>query len=85
VLKSLVKNTSIIAFLLLCMIGFGLVARGADEPEGASGPGDLAELKQAGQLAEIDPPQQIAVSGGQATLRVQLPRQAVALFVVTWR
>ena len=44
-------------------------------------PEQQAVLTQAGQLAEIAP-DTARVRGGQATLRLALPRQAVALLVV---
>lgn len=46
--------------------------------------GQAAELQQAGQLAELEPPRTLHVRDGKLTLRCDLPRQAVSLFVIQW-
>ena len=43
-----------------------------------------AQLEAAGRLATLDPPTEIAVARGAATLSFVLPRQAVSLLVLTW-
>ncbi|MGO8766017.1 MAG: GH39 family glycosyl hydrolase [Limisphaerales bacterium] len=43
-----------------------------------------AQLEKAGQLAELGPPQTVDIAGGQTTVKFQLPRQGVSLFVLTW-
>jgi xylan 1,4-beta-xylosidase len=48
-------------------------------------PDQYAELEKAGQLAPLETPQNITVGGGQTTLHVALPRQAVSLFVLEWQ
>jgi xylan 1,4-beta-xylosidase len=47
-------------------------------------PAQAAELQQAGQLAELEPPGELPVRDGKLTLLCRLPRQAVSLFVITW-
>jgi len=47
-------------------------------------PDQYAELEKAGQLAQMDAPQDITVSNGKALVQVTLPRQAVSLFVLEW-
>ena len=47
-------------------------------------PDQYAELEKAGQLAQMDTPTDITVSNGKARLQVNLPRQAVSLFVLEW-
>ena len=44
----------------------------------------FAELEKAGQLAELEPPKNLRVSDGKLDLKFALPRQAVALLVLTW-
>ncbi len=44
----------------------------------------FAELEKAGQLAELTSPEKIRVRNGEAELRLNLPREAVALLVVNW-
>ena len=44
----------------------------------------FAELEKAGQLAEFEPPKNLRVSDGKLDLKFALPRQAVALLVLTW-
>jgi xylan 1,4-beta-xylosidase len=41
-------------------------------------------LEKAGQLAELAPPKKIRIRNGRATLRMNLPREAVSLLVVGW-
>jgi xylan 1,4-beta-xylosidase len=43
-----------------------------------------AQLLAAAPLAAMDGPASVAVANGQATLRFDLPRQAVSLFVLEW-
>ncbi len=43
------------------------------------------QLEKSGQLAEVGPPQTLKVSSAEATIALNLPRQAVALFVVSWK
>jgi xylan 1,4-beta-xylosidase len=43
------------------------------------------ELETAGQLAELGPPASLTVNGGRAAIKLNLPRQAVALLVVDWK
>jgi xylan 1,4-beta-xylosidase len=45
-------------------------------------PQQYAALEQAGKLAPVGPATTLPVAGGRATLRVTLPRQAVALIVI---
>ena len=44
----------------------------------------FAELEKAGQLAELEPPKNLRVNDGKLDLKFPLPRQAVALLVLTW-
>ena len=44
----------------------------------------FAELEKAGQLAELEPPKNLRVNNGKFDLKFPLPRQAVALLVLTW-
>ncbi|MEQ1852528.1 MAG: beta-xylosidase, partial [Chthoniobacteraceae bacterium] len=46
-------------------------------------PEQQTTLEKAGQLAVFGPAEEIAVKEGSASIRVQLPRQAVSLLVVT--
>lgn len=48
-------------------------------------PKQSAELQQAGQLTELEPPEKIRLRNGQTVLRVNLPREAVSLLVLEWR
>ena len=43
-----------------------------------------AELEAAGKLARMEAPATVRIDGGQATLPVALPRQAVSLIVLEW-
>jgi xylan 1,4-beta-xylosidase len=43
-----------------------------------------AELEKAGQLAAMEAPATVRIDGGQATLPLALPRQAVSLIVLEW-
>jgi xylan 1,4-beta-xylosidase len=43
-----------------------------------------AELEAAGKLAPMEGPATVHVEGGQATLPIALPRQAVSLVVLEW-
>jgi xylan 1,4-beta-xylosidase len=43
-----------------------------------------AELEAAGKLAQMEAPATVHVEGGQATLALALPRQAVSLLVLEW-
>jgi xylan 1,4-beta-xylosidase len=43
-----------------------------------------AELEAAGKLAQMEAPATVHVEGGQATLPLALPRQAVSLIVLEW-
>jgi xylan 1,4-beta-xylosidase len=43
-----------------------------------------AELERAGKLAAIEAPATVRIDGGQATLPLALPRQAVSLLVLEW-
>lgn len=45
---------------------------------------EYEKLLAAGLLAELHPAQTVMVKGGQATLEVRLPRQAVSLLVLDW-
>jgi xylan 1,4-beta-xylosidase len=44
-------------------------------------PGQLAELENAGKLAQTGQGENIQINGGQFTLRLSLPRQAVMLIM----
>jgi xylan 1,4-beta-xylosidase len=44
----------------------------------------LAQLEKAGQLAELKSPEDLRVTNGQTRLKLDLPRQSVALVVVSW-
>jgi xylan 1,4-beta-xylosidase len=44
----------------------------------------FAELEKAGQLAELEPPKNLRVNDEKLDLKFPLPRQAVALLVLTW-
>jgi xylan 1,4-beta-xylosidase len=48
-------------------------------------PGQYAQLENAGQLAQMAGPQTVRVDQGHATVRLNLPRQAVSLLVLQWR
>jgi xylan 1,4-beta-xylosidase len=43
-----------------------------------------AELEAAGKLAQMEAPATVRIDGGQATLPLALPRQAVSLVVLEW-
>jgi xylan 1,4-beta-xylosidase len=43
-----------------------------------------AELEKDGQLAELQPPQNVRVQDGKLLLQFPLPRQGVSLLVLTW-
>ena len=43
------------------------------------------KLEQAGQLATVGKPQKLSIEEGKTSLRFALPRQAVSLFVLTWK
>jgi xylan 1,4-beta-xylosidase len=47
-------------------------------------PEQYKQMEEAGQLQRFDEPQKVKVDGGKTTLPVSLPRQAVALFVLSW-
>jgi xylan 1,4-beta-xylosidase len=47
-------------------------------------PGRYAMLEKAGQLALVNPPEDIRVGNRAATLRLKLPRQAVSLLKLSW-
>lgn len=42
------------------------------------------QLVEAGQLAELQPQQKVKVDDGLASLKLQLPRQAVSLLILEW-
>jgi xylan 1,4-beta-xylosidase len=48
-------------------------------------PEQYAELERAGQLSKLNEPAEIAIQQGAATLRIQLPRQAVSLLMLDWQ
>ena len=48
-------------------------------------PEQYAQLEKAGQLAQMAGPQAVRVDQGNATVRLDLPRQAVSLLVLQWR
>jgi xylan 1,4-beta-xylosidase len=43
-----------------------------------------AQLEAAGKLAQMEAPATVRIDGGQATLPLALPRQAVSLVVLEW-
>ncbi len=43
-----------------------------------------AELEAAGKLAQMEAPATARIEGGQATVPLALPRQAVSLIVLEW-
>jgi xylan 1,4-beta-xylosidase len=47
-------------------------------------PAQIAELQRESELAQIEPPTTLATSKGTATVRMQLPRQAVALVTLRY-
>ena len=47
-------------------------------------PAQVAELQQAGALAELGKPGSLATPGGKAIVRMQLPRQAVSLVTLSY-
>jgi len=48
-------------------------------------PMEYAKLEAAGKLAEIAGPKTMRVRNGVAQIRIELPRQAVELLVLTWK
>ena len=44
----------------------------------------VAELQQASELAQVGAAQTLATPGGQTTVRMQLPRQAVSLITLSY-
>jgi xylan 1,4-beta-xylosidase len=48
-------------------------------------PMQYAQLENAGQLAELQPPQPLDVKNGQASFKFNLPREAVSLLVIEWK
>jgi xylan 1,4-beta-xylosidase len=46
-------------------------------------PEQFAQLEKAGQLAELEP-KEFRIKNGQATLKINLPREAVSLLTVKW-
>jgi xylan 1,4-beta-xylosidase len=42
------------------------------------------QMQQAGQLAAMGAPESIHIENGRAVIKVQIPRQAVSLFVLSW-
>jgi len=48
-------------------------------------PEQRAQLEQAGQLAELAPPQDVAITDGKADVKLTLPRQGVSLLVLSWK
>jgi xylan 1,4-beta-xylosidase len=42
-------------------------------------------LEKAGQLAEMEPSKNVTVKDGRLDLNFPLPREAVTLFVLTWK
>jgi xylan 1,4-beta-xylosidase len=47
-------------------------------------PVQRAELERSDDLHTLEPPRRMTTSGGEATIRMSLPRQAVSLVTVTW-
>jgi xylan 1,4-beta-xylosidase len=47
-------------------------------------PAQVAELQKASELAELGPPSTLVTRDGTATVRMQLPRQAVSLITLTY-
>jgi xylan 1,4-beta-xylosidase len=43
------------------------------------------QLLKAGQLTELGQPETVSVNDGSATVKLNLPRQAVALLVMDWK
>jgi xylan 1,4-beta-xylosidase len=48
-------------------------------------PEQYAKLEAAGKLAQLNEPQSIQIQNGAAKAQINLPRQAVALLVLTWK
>ena len=48
-------------------------------------PSQFAKLEATGKLAELDQPKSLRVRNGSAKIKLDLPRQAVALLVLTWK
>jgi xylan 1,4-beta-xylosidase len=47
-------------------------------------PAQVRELQQASELAMLAPPSTVKISGNSTTIRMQLPRQAVSLVVLSY-
>jgi xylan 1,4-beta-xylosidase len=47
-------------------------------------PEQYAQLEKAGQLAEFPAPETIQTQDGHAAIHLNLPRQGLALLVITW-
>jgi xylan 1,4-beta-xylosidase len=47
-------------------------------------PAQVAKLRKASELAELGPASTLQTTDGTATVRMQLPRQAVSLLVLTY-
>ena len=47
-------------------------------------PEQYLQLEKAGQLTLIGPPETISIKDGKASLRFDVPRQAVSLLTLTW-
>ena len=54
---------------------------GSPQPPSAE---QYASLEAAGKLAELNQPKSLRVRDGTAKVNIDLPRQAVALLVLTW-
>jgi xylan 1,4-beta-xylosidase len=48
-------------------------------------PEQISELQQASELALLAPPSTVKISGNSTTIRMQLPRQAVSLVVLSYQ
>ncbi len=48
-------------------------------------PAQYAKLEAAGKLAELDQPRSLRVRNGAVKIKLDLPRQGVALLVLTWK
>ena len=44
-----------------------------------------AKLEAAGKLAKLDQPKSLRVRNGAVKIKLDLPRQGVALLVLTWK
>jgi xylan 1,4-beta-xylosidase len=47
-------------------------------------PEQFAQLEKAGQLAEMNPPKNLRVKNGATSIELNLPREAVSLFLIDW-